>query len=659
MNRGDLPDLWTRLAAGEPLSAEERARLEDALRTDPSARKEFLDDAEIDALLQARVRIEADADAFAAAFANRLKAEREATRFIEKVESRLARRPPARRAVDRGTGGNPSWGPLLVAAALLFGILLLYSLRSSETPSSEHSARRAPSHEEEGPRAIPEPPPPPPPPDRSPAPKIVESAPPKVPARPDPVREEKTPPAPPPEPAKGSKPPQTTVVMVAKLEHIVGDVVLVDPSGRSPAKSRSAVSAGQGVETGPNASVVLKYEDGTRVDVGGETTIGDFALEGGKRLFLRRGAVRMQVAKQPKDQPMVLVTPHSRANVLGTTLRLYADPDPRKGTHLDVDEGKVELRNLSDQAVLVEGGHYAVAATGVELVTRPLARLMVTVDRNCPVIYSNNGTLDCYADEYLMGLASLGEIHLRGIITTSAVPDSFDALVAERADVVGQARRSGMKNIPDPIVGNRGLLARPRSAVVEDTVGVGSPGSRLIAAEARKATASRPLVIVSGGPLTPVAEAYLSDKSIADKVVVLSHQGLSDDTLGGDDPWASYIVMERMRLVLFGAVYQSASVSVPRARVQALPEVDLKRALAETAKRTLFDTNGLGGIAMMRPDYCVEAKRKSFSGWQGRGQPTLKDDPNGRVIVVTRADRDVGTEEFWRVLEKPETWSRK
>jgi hypothetical protein len=64
---------------------------------------------------------------------------------------------------------------------------------------------------------------------------------------------------------------------------------------------------------------------------------------------------------------MIFATPHGDAKVLGTTLRLSVDP---KGARLDVEEGKVEFRNLAGKAVLVESGHYAVAAAGTEFVAK-------------------------------------------------------------------------------------------------------------------------------------------------------------------------------------------------------------------------------------------------------------------------------------------------
>jgi hypothetical protein len=99
------------------------------------------------------------------------------------------------------------------------------------------------------------------------------------------------------------------------------------------------------------------------------------AADAGKRIQVERGVVRAQVAKQPAGQPMVFQTPHSDATVVGTTLRLIVDPDPKDGTRLDVEEGKVRLlRKLDGKSVDVTTGHYAIVATGIPLASR-LARV--------------------------------------------------------------------------------------------------------------------------------------------------------------------------------------------------------------------------------------------------------------------------------------------
>ena len=83
---------------------------------------------------------------------------------------------------------------------------------------------------------------------------------------------------------------------------------------------------------------------------------------------------------------------------------------------------------------------------------------------------------------------------------------------------------------------------------------IGSDGSRLIVREAHKAGPGNPLVVICGGQLTAVADAYLLDSSIAGKVVVAALLG-SDKDMGGfngkQDPWAAYIVLQRLIYVQF------------------------------------------------------------------------------------------------------------
>jgi hypothetical protein len=88
------------------------------------------------------------------------------------------------------------------------------------------------------------------------------------------------------------------------------------------------------------------------------------------------GAIRADVAPQPKNKPLVFVTAHAEAKVLGTALRLVVDRDPKKGTLLEVEKGRVELKRLSDRKVVVVGaGQFAVAAAGTDLKVKPLPPL--------------------------------------------------------------------------------------------------------------------------------------------------------------------------------------------------------------------------------------------------------------------------------------------
>jgi concanavalin A-like lectin/glucanase superfamily protein/FecR-like protein len=182
-----------------------------------------------------------------------------------------------------------------------------------------------------------------------------------------PKKEEPVPPVQePPTPAKQEG---TTRAVLARLEEVSGEAFLVTKEAKTAAASGMDLLMEQGIETGAGR-LVVRFPDKTRVEFGPGTSVTEIKTGQGKRLFVAKGTVRAEVARQPKDQPMIFSTPSSDATVLGTTLRIVVDPDPKKGTRLEVEEGKVQLKNLEGKLALVESGHYAVAAAGAELVSK-------------------------------------------------------------------------------------------------------------------------------------------------------------------------------------------------------------------------------------------------------------------------------------------------
>ena len=307
---------------------------------------------------------------------------------------------------------------------------------------------------------------------------------------------------------------------------------------------------------------------------------------------------------------------------------------------------------------------------------------MLPYDNTSPVIPTNDGNIDVYTLEYLMALASAGDINLVGIVPDGGggglgKPDIWETPMY--TDIVGKARRSGMINIPDPVSGPGRPLAHPASDVIEDTEPIDTPGSRLIVQEASKATPEKPLVIVTGGPLTAVADAYLLDNSIADKVVVASLLGREDnmnDYNGNLDGWAAYIVLERFRYVQFpvrGVLSNSIKPRVPKARLAGseIPENELKRFMVDKDQQGVdlpgdIDGDAPPAIALMRPDYVSTVKRVSFSHWidipNSFGNPFMKvpafkEDPDGTALVVTSASESIATDEWWRALSDPGAYS--
>jgi hypothetical protein len=140
-------------------------------------------------------------------------------------------------------------------------------------------------------------------------------------------------------------------------------------------------------------------------------------------------------------------------------------------------------------------------------------------DNTNPIIYDKDGVINCYTDDYLMALASAGDINLVGIITSSTIQpynkhvslEDYERMVVQRVEGINHARNSGFGNIPDPVCGPKGYLQKPASGKIEDTQPMGTPGSWLIVNEAKKATPEKPLVFVMGGAITVAADANNMD----------------------------------------------------------------------------------------------------------------------------------------------------
>jgi len=392
MTRDRIEELWSRFLSNETLSATDERELLEALEADPALRRELLGEARIDGWLGVRGSNLRDAEAPIRRFLKQVGAEKDESGFIKKMESRLGsvtRRKAARPAPD----GSSSWNLLLAAAGLLIGIVVLVMLlsdpaqpvkvvRPTPTPSPTRAAVEAKLQQidRERERLIQAPSP------QKPEEKVDRK---RMLAELDEQRRRtedelkeaierarKTPVVaqseqPKPDPVVTPKDPllvpatSASEAMAATLERMEGAVQI----GKLPARPDQGIRAGQGIETGAKSLAVIRYPDGTRVELGESTVLGE-VKDGAKRVALEKGLLRSQIAKQPKDQPMIFATPQGEAKVLGTTLRLAVDADPRKGARLNVEEGKVEFKNLAGKTVLVEGGHYAVSAAGAELLAR-------------------------------------------------------------------------------------------------------------------------------------------------------------------------------------------------------------------------------------------------------------------------------------------------
>lgn len=215
------------------------------------------------------------------------------------------------------------------------------------------------------------------------------------------------------------------------------------------------------------------------------------------------------------------------------------------------------------------------------------------LDESNPVIYDNDMVLDSPEDEFLWLKAHNGKVKLVGnIITRDMIGCVFP--VGQTCNLTLQqtmeawnstwdvAQAAGLKNVPKPIAGAGEILLRPASGRIEDTRFKSSPGADLIISEAHKASVAKPLVILVGGNVSTVANAYLKDPSIAPKVLVLQIHGYHNApnktvSYNTTDPWATYVVMKKFKYVNWAGDSRSwywtprKNVNLTQAMVNTLP----------------------------------------------------------------------------------------
>jgi ferric-dicitrate binding protein FerR (iron transport regulator) len=157
---------------------------------------------------------------------------------------------------------------------------------------------------------------------------------------------------------------------VAVVEKVEGKVTRQEGDRAVAVTLGEPLPEGASLKTGSPGTAVLRYEDGSRVELRPETHVRELGTTGGKRLFLARGTLRVDAAQQPPQSPMVVRTAEGEARVVGTRFTLLA----RTGsTRLEVERGVVRLTRQSDhKTVDVTGGQFAVASPKEDLVARTL-----------------------------------------------------------------------------------------------------------------------------------------------------------------------------------------------------------------------------------------------------------------------------------------------
>jgi len=294
------------------------------------------------------------------------------------------------------------------------------------------------------------------------------------------------------------------------------------------------------------------------------------------------------------------------------------------------------------------------------------------VDERNPILLSNDGWSDNWSGEYAMLLANTGGPPLAGIVVgASNYWTDLDANVTGWKNLVAAARSSGLKHIPDVTISANSPLTAPADGRIESTVLNGSAGASLILDVSRKLSLpGRPVVVLACTQLTDLADAYLIDPTVVERVVVVALLGTYSAPKGfmtgpnGDlDPWADWIVAQRFQYVQVSALYdQSADVTADDS--SSLPRNMFGDWMAAKQPNLSTRTNAADQLAVLaaaQPDFPVKVERSScdtsagFNSPPGQGPP-LVPDANGNAWLVTEITPRLAQSILWQMLLDPHTF---
>jgi hypothetical protein len=295
---------------------------------------------------------------------------------------------------------------------------------------------------------------------------------------------------------------------------------------------------------------------------------------------------------------------------------------------------------------------------------------LLPVTANSPVILSNDGASDNWFGEYALLLAKARQLTIAGLVVSAggSWPD-LDANLSGWQALLERARESGLEGIPDPVRSDTQPLTRPADDAIDSTVPNASEGARFIVETSLElGRPERPVVVVTGGRLTDVADAYLLDPEVTERVIVVSSLGTGFGNgevarmgipNGEMDPWAAAIVVQRFRYVQASAYYNQQA-DVPAERFADLPDNPFG-AWIRSKQPDVFDiavaSDQVSVLAVALPAFTKQATRASFAGWSAM-EPTLARDPDGQAWIVTESDGAAATARFWQILLDPATFAR-
>jgi hypothetical protein len=296
---------------------------------------------------------------------------------------------------------------------------------------------------------------------------------------------------------------------------------------------------------------------------------------------------------------------------------------------------------------------------------RDTSHTPLPVDERNPVILSNDGWSDNWSGEYAMLFANSGGPSLAGIVVgASKYWSNLDDNLTGWKNLVAAAKLSGLA-VPE-VVGSQGNpLSAPADGKIDSTVANGSKGAEFIRDVSRRLSLPwRPVVILACAQLTDIADAYLIDHSVVERVVVVAllgtysaPKGLMSGPNGDLDPWADWIVAQRFRYVQISSVYDQAN-DVTKDDIARLPKGALGDWMA--AKQPNLSTlttaaDQLAVLAVALHSFVATVERAApdisagFASPPGQGPP-LVPAADGNARLVTQVTSSLGPSALWQML---------
>jgi hypothetical protein len=212
-------------------------------------------------------------------------------------------------------------------------------------------------------------------------------------------------------------------------------------------------------------------------------------------------------------------------------------------------------------------------------------------------------------------------------------------------------------------------LVRPTDGKIESTTPNSSPGAKVILeVSARLSLPWRPVVVATGSRLTDIADAYLMDPTVAERVVVVSALGgeaNGSSAMGwpnGElDPWADWIVGQRFRYIQINGYYDQLG-DVTAARAAELPANAFGTWMAAKIP-SLFQipmsSDQIGVLALGLPAFVTAVGRAAVdanAAFDTTTGPPLLEQADGSAWVVPSCDSAMAGERMWKMLLDPHTF---